>query len=258
MPHYVHTPTGVPMEMPYYMGVGMGLIPTQSRAAGLGHNPNIGSGVAADVWEGGGNLNWLAAAVNLQISCASPNDTAAGTGMRTVLIQGIDGSGNAISETLTTNGGTVVTTNQFRRVNLFTGLTSGSLGVNAGDITLAQAGGTNVQDIMRAGYGFGRACRYSVPTGYTLFIRSAVFTVLATSGINFATFGFLFRRANGTFRIPLEFQISSTVPYRHTADEGLMVQQNEDFNIRVTNTGQANTNVTAAFEGVLVDNRALL
>lgn len=261
MAAHVHTPSGVVLEMPYFVGVGLGMIPTQTRVAALGHNPNIAAGAAADVTEPGGNINWLAAAATLQVSSTSVNDTASGTGGRTALIGGINSAGAAVTEIVTFNGMTpVLTVNQYRRINTFVLLTAGTSDVNEGDITLEVAGGGSIQNIMRAGYGFGRTCSYSVPTGFTLFIRSFVFTVLAAngSGVNVATFGFFFKRTNGAYRIPLEFQVSSSSPYRHTADEGVMVAAGEDFCIRVTNAGQNNTNVTAAFEGILIKNSALL
>lgn len=257
----VHTPSGVLMEMGYYMAVGMGLIPTQIRTNALGHNPNIGLATAADVWEGGGNYNWLPSAATLQITSTSANDTAAGTGGRTVTVIGLDANYLQIQETLTLNGVTpVLTTKQYIRVNTFVLSTSGSGNVNAGDITLQVSGGGSIVNLMRTGYGFGRCCVYSVPANCTLFIKSAVFTVLAPSNAqnNVAVFGFFTRLVDGTNRIPLEFQVTSASPYRHDIDTGLVITQRQDFCIRVTTTGQAATNVTAAFEGVLVANSALL
>jgi hypothetical protein len=249
------------MEMGYYMAVGMGLIPTQIRTNALGHNPSIANGGAADVWEGGGDYNWLPSAATLQVSSTSANDAAAGTGGRTVTVIGLDANYLQIQETLTLNGVTpVLTTKQYLRVNTFVLSTSGSSSKNAGDITLQVSGGGSIVNIMRVGYGFGRCCVYTVPANCTLFIKSAVFTILAPSNAtnNTAVFGFFTRLVDGTNRIPLEFQVTSVVPYRHDIDTGLIITQKQDFCLRVTNTAQAATNVTAAFEGVLVVNSALL
>lgn len=244
----------------FYMAAGLGLVPGCSRVTALGHNPNIGAGAAADVWEGGGNFPFLAAASQLEVLSTSAADAAAGTGARTVLVSGLDATYNTISETVTLNGVTPVTTiNSYLRVNVFTTTTAGSGEINAGDITLRVVGAGSTQCIARAGYGFGRSAVYTVPVGFTLFVKSMVFTVFAPNGasVNVATFG-IFQRSNaGNRRIPLEFQVSSTTPYRHEADVGVVLTQRTDFVLRVTTTGQASTNVTAAMEGVLIDNAQL-
>lgn len=261
MPAYVHTPSGVQMEMNYPTAVGLGLIPTQTRVTALGHNPSIGSGAAADVWEGGGDYPFLAAASILEVVSASANDATAGTGARTVLVSGLDANYAPISETVLLNGVTpVVTLKSYLRVNVFTTVTSGSGHSNAGDITLRVTGGGTTQSIIRAGIGFGNNAVYTVPAGNTLFILSEVFTVFAPNGgtVNVATFGGRIISASGNSRIPLQFQVTSTVPYRHDAALGIVLAEKTDFTLRVTTTGQAATNVTAAMEAILVSNLALL
>lgn len=248
-------------NIPFLVAVGLGLVPGCTRVTALGHNPSIGSGAAADVWEGGGNFPFLAAAATLEVLSTSASDTAAGTGARTVLVSGLDASYNTITETVALNGVTpVATVNQYLRVNIFTVTTVGSGEANAGDITLRVSGGGSTQAIARAGFGFGRSAVYTVPAGFTLFIKSMVFTVLAANGasVNVAEFGIFQRSNTGNRRIPLTFQVSSTVPYRHEADVGVVFSQRTDVALRVTFAGQAATNVTAAFEGVLVDNTQLV
>lgn len=248
-------------NFPFLMASGYGTVPGATRITALGHNPNIASGGAADVWEGGGDYPFLAAASQLEVVSASAADAAAGTGVRTVVVSGLNASYVTVTETVTLNGTTpVATVNSFLRVNLFTSASAGSGGKNAGDITLRVVGGGTTQSIMRAGYGFGRAAVYSVPAGFTLFIVSEVFTVLAVNGasVNVATFGGQLISPTGNKRIPLEFQVTSTTPYRHDIVLGIIMTERSDFTLRVTNTGQANTNVTAAFEALLVDNTKLV
>lgn len=240
---------------------GLGIVPGCTRAVLLGHNPNIGSGAAADVWEGGGNYPFLAAAATLEVLSTSAADTAAGTGARTVLISGLNSAYNTISEVVTLNGVTPVSTvNQYLRVNVFTTTTSGSGEVNAGDITLRVSGGGATQCIARAGYGFGRSAVFTVPAGFTFFMSSAVFTVLAANGatVNVAAFAIFQRSSVGNRRTPIEFQVSSTVPYMHQAKEGIVFGEKTDVTLRVTTTGQANTNVTAAAAGLLFNNAQLV
>jgi hypothetical protein len=244
--------------MPFFTAAGLGMIPGCTRVTALGHNPSIASGAAADVWEGGGDYPFLATASQLEVLSASANDAAAGTGVRTVLVSGLDANYNPISEVVTLNGVTpVATVKSYLRTNVFTSTASGSGGTNAGDITLRVAGGGTTQSIMRAGYGFGRSAVYSTPAGFTLFVLSEVFTILAQGSTNSATFGGVLRSQAGNRRIPLEFQVTSVGPYRHDAVLGIIMAEKTDFILRVTTTGQAGTNVTAAFEALQVDNLLL-
>jgi len=245
----------------FFTAVGLGVVPGATRVTALGHNPNIGSGAAADIWEGGGDYPFLAAASQLELVSTSAADAAAGTGARTVLVSGLNASYATVSETVTLNGTTpVATVNSFYRVNVLTTTTSGSGGKNAGDITLRVVSAGATQGIIRTGYGFGRSAVYSVPAGFTLFVLSEVFTVLAPSGatVNVATVGAQLISQAGNRRIPLEFQVSSTTPYRHDAALGIIMTEKSDFTLRVTVAGQASTNVTAAMEGLLVDNTKLV
>ena len=248
-------------SMPFLTAAGLGIIPGCTRVTALGHNPNIAvAGTAADVWEGGGDYPFLAAASQLEVLSASANDTAAGTGARTVLVSGLDANYNPISETVTLNGVTpVATVRNYLRVNVFTTVTSGSGHVNAGDITLRVVSGGTTQSIARAGIGFGNSAVFTVQAGFTLFILSEVFSVLAPDPkTNAGVFigGQLISSA-GNKRIPLQFEVLSTSPYRHDAALGIVLTEKSDFTIRVTNAQQINTNVSAAMEGLLVDNLLL-
>lgn len=245
----------------FSVAAGLAIIPGVTRITALGHNPDIGAGAAEDVWEGGGDYPFLAAASILEVLSASASDTAAGTGVRTVLVSGLDASYNPISETVTLNGVTPVSTiNSYLRVNIFTSTSAGSGEKNAGDITLRVVGGGTTQSIMRAGYGFGRSAVYTVPNGFTLFITSQVYSLLNPGGanVNWAVAGLVQRSSTGNRRIPLEFQITSTQPYRHDSPEGIVIAQKTDLVLRITTTGQAATNCAAAFIGFLFDNTKLV
>jgi len=236
--------------------IGLGILANQSRVTALGHLSTIGT-PPADVWEGGGLFPFLAAASQLEVVSASANDTAAGTGARTVLISGLDLNYNTISESVTLNGATPVpTVNNYLRINVFTTTASGSGGTNAGDITLRVVGGGTTQSIARAGYGFGRSCVYTVPNGFTLFIVSIICSVLTSPGASppGCTFGIAQRSSANNLRIPLEFQVTANVPYRHDTIYGIVLQQKTDFMMRVTSVANAASNCAAAMEGVLVNN----
>jgi hypothetical protein len=57
-----------------------------------------------------GDLSYAAAALQMTVSSSSASDTSAGTGARTVLITGLNANYAVISESVTMNGQTAVTT----------------------------------------------------------------------------------------------------------------------------------------------------
>ena len=237
----------------------MGFVPGYSRVVLLGHNPSIGSGLAADVWEGGGNYPLLTSASQLEVVSTSASDAIAGTGARTALVSGLDGNWLPVSETVSLNGTTPVTTvNSYMRVNIFTTTSSGSGQVNAGDLTLRVAGAGSTQSIARAGFGYGRQAVYTVPDNTSLFCGSFNFSVLTPNNSIFtAVFGIQQVSGTGNKRIPIEFQVTSNNPYLHLTQFGLTFVARTAVILRVTTTGQASTNVTAAAECMLIANGQL-
>ena len=93
--------------------------------------------------QAGDPLDFPTSAVTMGIASSSANDTSAGTGARTVLIQGLDESFNEIQEVVTLSGQTKVeTSNQYFRINFLQVLTVGSAGNNQGDIWIADTADT--------------------------------------------------------------------------------------------------------------------
>jgi hypothetical protein len=109
----------------------------------FGFNADVDTGGQEIVGSFGGTFNIMTTADTLDVVSSSANDTSAGTGAQSVLISGIDANFNAITEIVTLNGTTpVTTTNSFLGVNRAVVLASGSGGVNAGTITIDDTSGT--------------------------------------------------------------------------------------------------------------------
>ena len=73
----------------------------------FGFNPDI-NGTEETIWDAGGIYAYPSAATVMKVSSSSTNDTAVGTGARTILVQGLDGDYNEVQEIVTLNGQTAV------------------------------------------------------------------------------------------------------------------------------------------------------
>ena len=247
----------------YELAVGFGDVPGHSRVAILGVLPDIDDGTEPeDVWPDGGLYSWLPSARALVAKSSSANDTAAGTGARTLVLVGLESPTSTEETTVSiTLAGTSASaeTIPFYRINQLRVSSAGSGEVNAGDIRLYDASdGTTVRHAMLAGSGLAQCCVYTPPLGYTLQIVSTYIGVNradAAGGTRYATFANYFK--SGTVkRLPLNINCSSIAPYRHDGIPGFMVNGMTDYCMRCMDVSHANTNVTAAFLGILRRNRS--
>lgn len=153
----------------------------------FGYNPDVDT-AEESVWPDGGTIFHPTSESILKVSSSSANDTSAGTGARTVFIEGLDGDYNVVSETVTLNGQTEVnTTNSYLYVNQLYVVTVGSGGANAGDINVGTGTVTSgvpavLYDLIAAGYNQRTTAHYCVPAGYTGYMVTGVITSGQASG----------------------------------------------------------------------------
>lgn len=118
----------------------------------VGYNPSV-STTASPIWSGGATgYVQLTAGAALEVVSASANDAAAGTGARTVRVDGVDSTYTPFSEIVTLNGVTPValTNTSVIAVNRTTVLTTGSGLVNAGKIDVRAVTGAAVKSSIQA------------------------------------------------------------------------------------------------------------
>lgn len=155
-----------------------GIDPTKATpVAILGRDSNPGGGentfwsgsiaaLAQDIYEP------VYGAVQLDVKSTSANDADAGSGATRVTLEGIDGSGAAVSEVITMNGITKVTsTNSFACLNNCYVSGTGTVGAtNAGRIDVFETTKSVVHGVILTGYGRGYSAIYMPPAGSTLYI----------------------------------------------------------------------------------------
>jgi len=241
---------GGPTPRDYLMDVGYGLIANHRRVAGLGNNPDIDAG-PEDVWTGGGIYPWMTGSTSLEIISTSADDAAAGTGARTVTINGLDTAYAEIAQTITLNGTTAVAVpTPLFRIQSALIMTAGTAKVNAGDLVIRDLGAGTSRAVIPLGYGITRQSQFTVPASYTLIINSLLLCINRPTSSRDATVATFIQSSTGIYRLPLEMSVDGN-PYRHDGVPGIVLPEKTDFGIRCTYVSAGNTDLTAAWLGIL-------
>jgi hypothetical protein len=236
---------------PYELQVAQGLIPGTKFWFATGYNPDIDT-AEETIWVNGGIYVYRTSASILQIVSTSASDAAAGTGARTVFINGLDGSYNEVSETVTLNGTTnVPTVNTYLRVFKMVVVTAGSNQSAVGVLTI-QVGAT-VYGRVAIGDNTTQLAIWTVPAGYTAYLLSS-HVATGTAGVNQFVDARLIQRPFGSvFRT-----ISRLTLAQGTADfDGSVVPlsfpEKTDFEVRAVSDNNNNV-VSANFAVIYIAN----
>jgi len=242
---------------PFGLQVSRNQIQGHSSVIVFGYNPDVDTSEES-VWPDGGTIPHPTSASVLKISSSSANDTSAGTGARSVFIEGLDGDYNVVSETVILSGQTAVnTTNSYLYVNSFYVATVGSGGENAGNInagtgTVTAGVPAVLYDIIATGYNNRTTGHYCVPAGYTGYLIQGVFSSGQASGSTAVT-GFLKQHGpDGILRVGAVTTVNnSTADYLFE----MPLQIPEKNCVGSTAIGSASNNaVSSYFNIVLIKN----
>lgn len=217
-----------------YINVSRSLIPGATRSQRTGFNPGVGT-AETTIWnETTTPVAYPASAGVVKVSSSSANDTAAGTGARTVTLTGLDANYVSTSEVVVLNGQTAVNSvNSYIRISSITTVTAGSGGKNAGIIYVGTGAVTSgvpatIYTSMGVGYNASRQAFFTVPDGMSAYILDVSLTsdtagVMATLYTRASTTG-LFQaiRINevgvgGFYRqnlLPLKIEARTDIEYR--------------------------------------------
>lgn len=161
----------------------LGVRQGQSAFLKFGYNDNIDSGAEEVIASFGGTFTPLTTASTMTIVSSSTADTLAGTGARSLFVEGLDTNREYAFEFINLNGtSSVVTTNSYLGINRIVVFSSGTGLTNAGVISCtATTGGTNQAQIP-IGSGVTQQLIYFNPDGTQGQIRGLSFNVLRISG----------------------------------------------------------------------------
>lgn len=227
----------------------------------FGNNPDIDTAsTPEDIWEGGGLYTGQpihsAAAETVTIVSDSGNDTAAGTGARTVRIFGLDANFDEQQEDLTMNGTTLVTSSgSYKRVFRAFVLTAGSAANNVGILTIAHSTTTaNIFARIPAGRGQTAIAAYTVPNNKTMnLVRFRASIGRSSGAAGQAIFTVRARQEGGVYRAVRSEAITTNFPVEYTTKGSIVFPEKTDIIIRCESVSDNNTAFASAFEYVLVD-----
>lgn len=172
---------------PFGLQVSRGLIAGHRTVVVFGFNKDVDQSEVT-VWPMPSIQPHPDAALNMTVSSSSANDTAAGTGARTVVVQGLDASYNEVTEVVTMNGQTAVTMSKAMiRVNSAYVATAGSLKSAAGDIHIGTGALTagvpaTTYNIIKYNYNTTTTGCYTVPAGHTGYLMQGLLSAGQASG----------------------------------------------------------------------------
>ena len=161
--------TGSSLAAPWEMQVARGKVADVSQVNIFAFSDSVKTTLYT-LWELTGTTQYAfpASAVTMTLASTSASDNTRAT----ILVSGLNSTWDAITETVTLNGtSNVTTTNQFLRINnmIMTSTGTGQT-TNVGIITAKNGGITYSQ--ISAGIGRSQAAVYSVPNGYTMYLGS--------------------------------------------------------------------------------------
>lgn len=241
----------------FVLEVAKGNIPKHGVITKFGYNTDVDTGASEDVWNQGGLYVAPTTARVHDIASTSVSDTSAGTGARTVLIYGINGSYNRVTETVTMNGGSnVATANSYLHIHLIQVQTVGSGGVNAGKITATAQTDATVTCSIEIGEGQSASTIYLVPTGYTAYImrtraRMNNATASSSAKVGLYTIPFGLSLQLKTF-MGINNSGSSFVELDYTGSSPFIVTEKSWIKMRCISVSNNNTEIEAEYDLILV------
>lgn len=237
---------------------------THSSLDAVGERQSIVSaaigGAGVDVWQGAATIIPVPDQTTgslISILCANANDTAAGTGVRSVIIHYLDINWLEQTATVATNGGTVNTGITAMFINSAHSGSVGSGGWAAGNITVHLTGtAATVYRNILAGTNMDLTCALMVPASCTMLISG--WTASASSTAN-ATFVRLRATAHHNIAFPgiFIFQDSCTLeegsvyPRKYNENERLVLPAKTIVKVSVWNEG-AGANVASSIDGEIL------
>lgn len=228
---------------PFELQVARGQITDHEVVNIFGYSTGITNAAFIPAWEVIGAYVFPTVASTMLVTSSSASDTAV-----TILISGLDSAYARISESVTLNGTTAVTTTQsFFRINSVI-TTAGNA---VGTVYVKDAGGVVYAQIA-IGSGKTNMSVYTVPAGYTAYFTQfdAFSSTSVTSGV-YATFRSLVTSSTGVNNVVLSAPFLNT--YAITRPYPIANTEKSDMQLQCKSSG-AGLGIAIIAIGVLIKN----
>lgn len=240
---------------PFELQVARGQIQGHRNVTVFGFNPDVDT-TQVSVWPLPSLITFPSSAIQMTVSSSSANDTSAGTGARTIVVQGLDADYNEVTETVIMNGQTAVTmTASLLRVNYAYVATAGSANSAAGDIyigtgTVTSGVPATVHDIIKLDYNNTTTGSYTIPAGYTAYMSQGLFSTGQATGSTKVE-GRLLTRGTNNIRMTAAITTINNGVANYVFEYPLAIP--EKTTVEATAIGGANNNaVSSMFIFVLI------
>lgn len=221
-----------------------------------GRNPDIDTiSTPEDVWETGGIYTGFptGSAETVHVFSSNAGDTAAGTGARTVFVEGLDANYNQINETVILSGtSNALTTNAYKRINNAFVTSAGSNDFNLGTLTFRHSITTaNVFLTITPGTNQSACAAFTVPSGMSAYVKNV--SARIRGGTTAALDGYFYVRAFGyPPRLRRPYSIDNNLDLDIAFYGGAILPEKTDVIPRITACTGLNVDVVFAYDVVLV------
>ena len=241
----------------FLLDVARGNYPTYKIGTKFGRNSDIDSG-PEDVWNGGNDYTGFnaTAAQTVTIISASAADTTAGTGARTIQLDGLDADYNEISEVVTLTGIVSTTSvNSYLRLARAKIITAGTTGTNAGEITIRQSTTTaNIFAVIPVLSGQTAIACDTVPAGKTRIITNLYAAMTRSNGsAGSANMNLQVRELGGAWQTKRSIEVANGQDYNPNTNSDLLISEKADIRWRCQSVSDSGSILTGQFEYIDID-----
>lgn len=228
---------------PFGLHVKRGYVQGHEHVHKFGFNTSVTTS-ATLIWNGGGDYTYPTSAAQLGVVGTSTTDNSQ------ITVEGLDADYNEVSNIVTLNGTTTVTTSA-SYIRSYRAFVSDD-NEPAGDVTITHSG-TDIA-VISADEGQTLMATYTVPAGYTAYLYQLVFGGAAEVANKFLTIRLRSREPGGIFRTQAKYTTASQT-FEEVMEFPLVYTEKTDIEI----TAQASSQVqqaSAMFDLLLIKNES--
>ncbi len=244
---------------PWEFKVATGFSNRFSTILRFGLNENVGMQSLEDIWNVGGDLQYLTDAEFIDVVSSDAGDAAAGIGAQTVTLSGVDFEYKRLVEEISLNGLTPVQTiNKFLRVETMRVGDVGTSLINLGTITGTANLSATVQVQIEIDLGASSGTFITIPDGFFGF---ATAIRAATEGTDAAVIDFQTRLEGKGFIVGYRTNVpagGTTIVDFMRFQAPVVIPPHTDIKVRgIHDTGGADTTISAGISLYLIDQREM-